>query len=42
MRTRLLTALAALSLLTLAAPVATGSLGGHPVQHHCKGCPTSR
>jgi len=40
MRTRLLAALAALSMLTFAAPVA-GSLAGHPAEHHCKGCPTS-
>jgi hypothetical protein len=32
--------LAALSVLTLAAPVA-GAATGHPVDHHCKGCPTS-
>jgi hypothetical protein len=39
-RNRLLATLAALSVLTLAAPVA-GSLAGHSVDHHCKGCPTA-
>jgi hypothetical protein len=37
MRSRLLTALAALSMLVIAAPVA-GSVVGHPVEHHCPGC----
>jgi hypothetical protein len=34
---RLVTVLAALSVLTFAAPV-TASLAGHPVEHHCPGC----
>jgi len=38
-RTRLLTVLAAFSLLIVAAPAA-GALSGGPVEHHCKGCPT--
>ena len=41
MGTRLLAALAALSVLTFAAPVAA-SVAGHPVEHHCKGCPTDK
>ena len=41
MRTRLFTALAVLSLLTLAAPAAT-AVTGPQVQHHCKGCPDAQ
>ncbi|HVW32108.1 MAG TPA: hypothetical protein VHL53_06180 [Acidimicrobiia bacterium] len=43
MRTRrlLTAALAAFSLLTLAAPAAT-ALTGPTIQHHCKGCPDAQ
>jgi hypothetical protein len=42
MRTRLLTALAALAVVTMAVPVAASSAGHPVVQHHCKGCPTEK